>query len=90
MLQGPVEEHMSGEIRLADEGCAEGIRAIYAPIVESTAISFETEAPDAGEIAGRVRGILQAHPWLVCEGEGGIEGFAYGSVFRAPPGPSKT
>lgn len=76
-----VEEAMKSKIRLADAGCAEGIRAIYAPIVEDTVISFEATPPDAAEMARRMRGVLLSHPWLVCEGPGGIEGYAYGSTF---------
>lgn len=78
----PAEECVRSKIRLADERCAEGIRAIYAPIVESTVISFETTPPEAAEMARRLRGVLETHPWIVCEGEDGIEGYAYGSTFN--------
>jgi hypothetical protein len=77
-----VEESMSGAIRLADEGCAQEVQAIYAPIVEHSAISFEVVPPDVAEIARRMRVTLKTHPWIVCEGEGGLEGYAYGSKFR--------
>ncbi len=42
-------------IRLAEEGDAPQIAAIYAPVVRDTIISFETEPPSAEEIARRVR-----------------------------------
>ena len=42
-------------IRLAEEGDAPQIAAIYAPVVRDTTISFETEPPSAEEITRRVR-----------------------------------
>ena len=42
-------------IRLAEEGDAPQIAAIYAPVVRDTIISFETEPPSAEEITRHVR-----------------------------------
>ncbi len=42
-------------IRLAEEGDAPQIAAIYAPVVRDTIVSFETEPPSAEVIARRVR-----------------------------------
>jgi L-amino acid N-acyltransferase YncA len=73
---------MAARIRLADEGDAAAIAAIYRPVVEETAISFETIAPDPHEIARRVADTLRTYPWLVCDREGHIAGYAYASKHR--------
>jgi L-amino acid N-acyltransferase YncA len=73
---------MSGVIRPADVGDAEGIRAIYDPIVRDTSISFETEPPTVGEIARRIREALSERPWLVLEDEGELQGYAYAAQHR--------
>lgn len=65
-------------IRRADEGDAEAIAAIYAPIVASTPISFEVVPPTAAEMAGRLASLGDRYPWLVAD-EGGVRGYAYAS-----------
>ena len=70
-------------IRLATSDDAPAIAAIYAPIVEATAISFEVEPPDAAGIAARITDTLRAYPWLVCERDGAIAGYAYASQHRS-------
>ena len=65
---------------VADAGA---IAAIYAPIVESTFISFETEPPSATEMAGRIAATLKTHPWLVFEDEVGVSGYAYAGPHAA-------
>lgn len=62
-------------IRLATENDAEAVRAIYAPVVETTAISFEIEPPSREEMARRIRDISARHPFLITEG-----GYAYASA----------
>lgn len=61
---------------------AEAIRTIYAPIVEQTAISFETTPPDAAEMARRISSLTGSFPWLLLEQPGDILGYAYGGNFR--------
>ena len=73
---------MSGVVRAADLRDAEGICAIYAPIVRDTSISFETEPPTLGEIARRIREALIERPWLVFEEEGSLKGYAYAAQHR--------
>ncbi len=60
-------------IRLAtaDDGAA--VAAIYGPYCESSAISFETAAPSADEMASRIRAIGAERPWLVLEDGGTID-----------------
>ncbi|MEV6831096.1 N-acetyltransferase family protein [Amycolatopsis sp. NPDC051102] len=67
-------------IRSATPQDAAACAAIYAPYVTDTAISFETEPPDAGEIASR---ITRAHAWFVLEDHGHIAGYAYANPFAA-------
>lgn len=70
-------------IRLVEEGDAPQIAAIYAPVVRDTIISFETEPPSAEEIAQRVRDTLVRWPWLVCERDGEVLGYAYAGAHRS-------
>lgn len=70
-------------IRLASAADAPQICEIYRPIVRDTAISFEETAPDADEIAARIAQTLEQYPWLVCEINRQIAGYAYGSPFRS-------
>jgi len=70
-------------IRLARLEDAEGVHAIYAPVVRETAISFEWEVPDPSEIRRRMETLLaEGFPWLVEMEEGEIRGYAYASRFR--------
>ena len=76
---------MSGAsvIRLATPADAPTIGAMYRPIVESTTISFETVAPDEGEMRARIVETLRTHPWLVFERDGHVLGYAYATRHRA-------
>jgi phosphinothricin acetyltransferase len=58
------------------------LAAIYAPYVEQSWVSFETEAPDAAEMARRIAEYGQSHAWLVAERSGQILGYAYASPHR--------
>jgi len=69
-------------IRCANGNDAEGILAIYAPIVRDTAISFEVEPPTLAEMRKRIESTVIQFPWLVCESNRGIEGYAYASRHR--------
>src|SRR5256886_16538050 len=64
-------------IRLADEADAGAMLAIYAPYVRETAISFELEPPSEGEFRRRVRSVLEAGLWLLCEAGGNAPGHAH-------------
>lgn len=70
-------------IRPATAADAGGVCTIYAPIVASTTISFESVAPDAAEMARRIETASETHAWLVAEGEEGVAGYAYGGPHRA-------
>lgn len=75
----------SAVIRLAAERDAEQVAAIYAPNVTDKIISFETEPPSADEMRRRIEVTLERFPWLVCERQGRLLGYAYASAhgFRA-------
>ena len=68
---------MEPYLRLAKSQDAAGIRAIYAPIVRETPISFETVPPSVEEIGARVRKTSIRYPWLVCSARGRLLGYAY-------------
>ena len=70
------------EIRLATEADAAGMLAIYAPIVRETAISFELEPPPVEEFQSRIASTLTRTPWLVCEIDGDVAGYAYAGPLR--------
>jgi len=69
-------------IRLANEPDAEAIAALYAPFVERTAVSFETVAPGPDEMVRRIVDTTSMYPWLVCEINGKLVGYAYATQHR--------
>ena len=71
---------MAVVIRLAGAADAAAIAAIYRPYVENSRISFEEEAPGAGEIAERMANPLL--PWLIAEENGRPVGFTSTSPMR--------
>ncbi len=73
---------MASTIRLATERDAEPVQAIYAPIVRDTAISFEVDPPSLAEMRTRIAETLVHWPWLVCERDGEVLGYAYASRHR--------
>jgi L-amino acid N-acyltransferase YncA len=73
---------MSLVIRLAGDSDAAAVAAIYAPFVESNATSFEAEPPSADDIRRRIAETIVAYPWLVCESDGAIAGYAYATRHR--------
>ena len=66
-------------VRSANEADAAACAAIYAPYVTDTAVSFELEPPDTGEMARR---IAASHAWLVLEDGGSVVGYAYAGTFH--------
>lgn len=63
-------------VRLAARGDAEGMRAVYAPYVE-TPVTFDVAVPSPDEFAARMAAVMPAYPCLVLERDGRIVGFAY-------------
>jgi L-amino acid N-acyltransferase YncA len=69
-------------LRLATPADAKGILNIYAPYIKTTSFTFETEVPSVEEFAERIKTYLINWPWLVCEIDGVIAGYAYSTRHR--------
>ena len=69
-------------LRVATAMDAGAIREIYAPHVERTAVSFETETPSAEAMAARIAKLLPTHPWLVAVVADRVAGYAYAGPHR--------
>lgn len=69
-------------IRLATIDDAERILSIYAPYIKDTSFTFETEVPSLKDFQQRISDYLINWPWLVCEIDGAIAGYAYGAKHR--------
>jgi phosphinothricin acetyltransferase len=72
----------SFNIRLIDLNDAKATLEIYRPFVEKTVISFEYDVPDLQEWETRIKTNTAKYPWLVCEYNNEIIGYAYGSKHR--------
>lgn len=70
-------------IRNAQVEDAANLVAIYAPYVEKTAITFETQVPAVEDFANRIEKTLKKFPYLVAVEEGQIVGYAYASTYYA-------
>jgi phosphinothricin acetyltransferase len=85
----PNETLTTVQLRFAVGDDVAGIREIYAPIVEHTAISFETVVPSDEELAQRVADTMPHYPWLVAAENGEtsrssqVLGYAYGHRFAS-------
>jgi L-amino acid N-acyltransferase YncA len=78
-----MDESTKTRFRLADpERDAGGVRAIYAPIVDETAISFEAAAPATDAMAQLMADTLTRWPWIVCEENAALLGYAYACRHR--------
>ena len=71
-------------VRAATPADAAAVAAIYAPVVATTAISFEEEPPSPDEISHRMVARPRL-PWLVADDGGRVAGYAYASAHRARP-----
>ena len=69
-------------IRLANKKDAKDILAIYAPYIQNTSLTFETEVPSVEAFAERIESYLKKWPWLVFEMDGKIVGYAYATKHR--------
>ena len=69
-------------IRIATTDDAESILKIYAPYIENTSYTFETDVPTIESFRERISSYLQDWPWLVCEIGGAIAGYDYGAKHR--------
>lgn len=74
------------QLRLATPSDAEAILAIYSPYIENTSYTFETVTPTVEEFTDRMAKYLEKWPWLVCEVNGKLAGYAYASRYRERTG----
>lgn len=65
--------------RTATEKDIPKILEIYAPYIENTCVSFEYTVPSLDEFTDRFMNITELFPWLVCENNREILGYAYAS-----------
>ena len=71
-------------IRVATIADAKSVLDIYAPFcTESSAVSFETVIPSLSEIEERIDKTLPRFPWLICQDETGVLGYAYAGEHKA-------
>ncbi|MFN8291093.1 MAG: N-acetyltransferase family protein [Chitinophagaceae bacterium] len=69
-------------IRTAIPSDAAELLSIYRPYIENTSITFETETPSLDSFAQRIENYLRFFPWLVCEVNGRVAGYAYAARHR--------
>lgn len=69
-------------MRLANVSDSKAILEIYAPYITDTAVSFETTVPSVDVFSLRIGEIAATYPFLVCEADGRIVGYAYASKHR--------
>ncbi|MBN1266284.1 MAG: N-acetyltransferase [Anaerolineales bacterium] len=72
-------------IRMAVPADADAMLEIYTPIVRNSCISFEEIPPSLKVFQQRIRETLRTHPWLVCENDTCILGYAYATPYRHRP-----
>jgi phosphinothricin acetyltransferase len=76
---------MSTILRLAAPDDAPSILDIYGPLVRDSPVSFELQPPTEEQMRERVTHILESKPWIVCEVDGQVAGYAYATAFRSRP-----
>ena len=69
----------SKRIRFATVEDAEAILDIYKTYIETTRVTFEIEVPTVDVFRKRMESIMAHFPWIVCEIDGKVAGYAYGS-----------
>lgn len=74
-----LENRKGMSIRPATPADAADILQIYSPYIKNTVITFETEVPGREEFTARMEAITKQYPYLVCEVDGKITGYAYAS-----------
>ena len=69
-------------IRSADQQDTEKMLGIYAPYILESTVSFETEVPLPEEFQQRVLLYQEKLPWLICEINEDLAGYAYATDHR--------
>lgn len=68
-------------IRKARAEDSDRILEIYAPYILNTTITFEYNVPSSADFRRRVEKIMSEYPYYVCEEEGEVLGYCYGSRY---------
>ena len=71
-----------GMIRIATKDDAAGMLEIYTPFILNSGITQETEVPSVEDFQQRVISNLKERPWIVCEMNNEIAGYAYAGKHR--------
>lgn len=74
------------EIRIARATDAASMLGIYNPFILNTGITQETEIPSLENFQQRIISTLEERPWLVCEMDGKMAGYAYAGKHRERKG----
>jgi phosphinothricin acetyltransferase len=74
------------EIRIARATDAASMLGIYTPFILNTGITQETELPSLENFQQRIISTLEERPWLVCEMDGKMAGYAYAGKHRERKG----
>ena len=69
---------------------AKRLSEIYSYYVENTAVSFEYDAPTEDEFRARIEKTTVKFPYLVCEIDGKVVGYAYAGEYSARTAYSRT
>lgn len=81
-----LQNQMPARIRIATTNDASAMLEIYAPFILNSGITQETELPSVEEFQKRIVSNLETRPWLVCELDDRITGYAYASSHRERKG----
>jgi L-amino acid N-acyltransferase YncA len=73
---------MDLKLRLAKKEDLKSMLDIYAYYVRETVISFEYAPPEPAEFARRFETFTAVFPWIVCEADGVVLGYAYAHRFH--------
>ena len=69
--------------RFAESSDARDISEIYGYYVTNTAISFECTPPSAEDFARRITETMPRYPFIVCEADGKVVGYASAHSYRS-------
>ena len=67
-------------VRFAVKEDAAAILRIYETYIKNTTVTFEIEVPTVSAFEERMERITAQFPWLVCEIDGEVVGYAYASM----------
>jgi len=72
-------ERLIRPVVLEDAGA---IAAIYNRHVTGTIVTFEEDPVSVAQMTARIEALSRGLPWLVCEQEGSLAGYAYASAWK--------